>query len=58
MTVDLTPDDIETLLILLKYSKQRIQDAAGTPKAVREENLDRLTAVADKLRRAKGHEHP
>ena len=50
MTVDLTGEDIETLLTSIEYSKQRIRDAPDTPYAVRQENLARLDTVADKLR--------
>jgi hypothetical protein len=56
MTVDLTLSDIETLLTSVEYSKQRIRDAPDTPQAVRQENLDRLDTVAEKLRRARKSE--
>lgn len=45
------PWDIEVLLECLKYSIQRVSEAQGTPYPVRQENLERLRAVQDKLRR-------
>lgn len=53
MIVDLTPDDIRTLLESLEYSKQRVRDAPGTPYEVRQETLGRLDAAAAKLRTAR-----
>ena len=53
MNIDLDEEELTTLLKSLKYSKQRVQDAEGTPYTVRQENLDRLDAVAEKLRTAK-----
>jgi hypothetical protein len=50
MTVDLTIEEIETLLTSLDYSKQHVRDAPETPYEVRRENLSRLDAVATKLR--------
>jgi hypothetical protein len=47
---DLNGNDIAVLLESLKYSKQRIAEAQGTPYEVRRENLDRLDCVAQKLR--------
>lgn len=43
--------DIETLLESLKYSLQRVSDAPGTPYDVRQQNLNRLIAVQEKLRK-------
>lgn len=53
MTVDLTPEEIETVLTSLDYATQRIRDAAGTPPEVQMENLFRLDSVATKLRQAR-----
>ena len=53
MQIDLTPLDIETLLESLKYSERNVRDAAGTPFAVRQEDLQRLASVTDKLRAAR-----
>jgi len=53
MKVELTLEEIETLLTSLDYSKQRVRDAQGTPLPVRQENLDRLDGVAAKLRGAR-----
>jgi len=50
MIVDLTAEDIETLLTSLEYSKQRISEAPDTPYDVRRANLARLASVAEKLR--------
>jgi hypothetical protein len=48
--VDLTGGEIQVLLESLKYSIQRVSDAQGTPYAVRQENLQRLYSVQEKLR--------
>jgi hypothetical protein len=48
---ELTGLDIEVLLECLKYSIQRVSEAQGTPYAVRQENLGRLYAVQEKLRK-------
>jgi hypothetical protein len=53
MTVELTADEIETLLTSLKYSHRAIADAQGTPHDVRKQNLERVEAVAEKLRTAR-----
>jgi hypothetical protein len=53
MTVDLDETDVDVLLESLKYSKQRVQDAQGTPYGVRKDNLERLEAVTEKLRHAR-----
>ena len=47
----LTHSEIDVLLESLKYSVHRVSDAQGTPHDVRQENLQRLTAVQDKLRK-------
>ena len=49
--MELTEADIQVLLECLKYSIQRVSDAQDTPYTVRQENLQRLCAVQDKLRR-------
>ncbi len=48
--MDLTTGEIQVLLQSLKYSIQRVSDAQGTPYAVRQENLQRLHSVQEKLR--------
>lgn len=53
MLIDLTPEDIETLLTSIEYSKDRVRSAEGTPNAVRHENLERLDAAAQRLRKAR-----
>ncbi len=53
MLIELDRQDIETLLESLKYSKQRISDAQGTPESVRKENLARIDAVTEKIREAR-----
>jgi hypothetical protein len=50
----LTVMDIQVLLECLKYSIQRVSEAEGTPYAVRQEDLSRLYAVQEKLRRMAG----
>jgi len=53
---ELTGMDIQVLLECLEYSIQRVSEAQGTPYPVRQENLERLHAVQEKLRRmAEGH---
>jgi len=54
MTVELSEDEIETLLTSLKYSHRAIADAQGTPYEVRRQNLERVEAVTAKLRSALG----
>ena len=49
--MELTGEDIAVLLESLKYSIQRVSDAQGTPYEVRKENLGRLEAVQEKLRK-------
>lgn len=53
MNVDLTPEDIQTLLKSIEYSKRNVRDEPDTPYAVRQENLTRLDNVATKLRDAR-----
>jgi hypothetical protein len=49
--MELNGEDIGILLECLKYSIQRVSEAQGTPYPVRQENLRRLAAVQDKLRK-------
>lgn len=42
--------EIEALLESLTYSIQRVSEAQGTPSAVRQENLERLRDLEQKLR--------
>jgi len=53
IAVQLSGMDVAVLLESLKYSIQRVSDAQGTPDTVRQENLQRLTSVQEKLRKAK-----
>ena len=53
MPVELDPQDIETLLESLDYSKQRVSEAQGTRYEVRQENLAKVNAVMAKLREAR-----
>jgi hypothetical protein len=55
--MNLTRDEIGVLLESLEYSIQRVSEARGTPYAVRQENLQRLSAVQTKLRQMV-HEGP
>jgi hypothetical protein len=48
--VELTGSEIQVLLECLTYSIQRVSDAQGTPYTVRQENLQRLYSVEEKLR--------
>ena len=50
MNVELTEDEIQTLLASLEYSKQRVRDAPDTAYKVRQEQLSRLDVVSAKLR--------
>jgi hypothetical protein len=50
MNVELTSEDIETLLTSLDYSKDRVRNSPDTPAEVRRGNLARLDAVTEKLR--------
>ena len=53
MNIELTAEEIETILTSLMYSLQNIRDAQDTPYSVRRENLARLESVATKLREQK-----
>jgi hypothetical protein len=53
MKIELTSDEIDTLLTSLGFSQERVRDAQGTPYEVRQENLARLDSIAGKLREAK-----
>jgi hypothetical protein len=52
MQIDLTGEEVQTILESLRYSKQRIADAEGTPYEVRRENLARIEQATNKLRNA------
>lgn len=54
MLFDLSSSEVATILESLKYSRQRIQDAEGTPHPVRKENLARIDGVLEKLRQEGG----
>lgn len=53
MNVDLTRQDLDTLIESLEYSEMRVRDAQGAPHEVRQENLARLDSVAAKVRAAR-----
>jgi len=55
--MELTRAEIEVLLECVKYSIQRVSDTQGTPYTVRQENLERLRAVQEKLRQM-ARDHP
>jgi hypothetical protein len=52
MQLDLTGEEVQTILESLRYSKQRVADAEGTPYEVRKENLARIEQAINKLRDA------
>ena len=47
---DFTGQDIDVMLESIKYSKQRVADAPGTPYPVRQEKLAQLESCEKKLR--------
>jgi len=51
MNIEFTDQDIEVIRESLKYSKERISSAKGTPDNVRQENLGRIERVLLKLSR-------
>lgn len=53
MNVDLTERDLEVLAESLKYARQKVADAQGTPYDVRQENLRRIDVVREKIAAAK-----
>lgn len=53
MEVDLDPQDVETLLTSLEYSKRNMRDAADVPDDVRRENIARVETVMKKLHDAR-----
>ncbi|MEO5715488.1 MAG: hypothetical protein ABIT37_18565 [Luteolibacter sp.] len=53
MNIDLTAQDIETLINSLEYSKRRVSDAQGTPNEVRQETLAQIETVTAKIREAR-----
>jgi hypothetical protein len=50
-TMELNVEEIELLLDCLKSSIRQVSEAHGTPYAVRQENLQRLYAIQEKLRK-------
>ena len=50
MPIDFTPEEFETILESLTYSKQHVSDAQGTPPAVRNPNLGKIDAAIEKVR--------
>lgn len=57
MKVELTPEEIETLLLSVEYSKDRVRQSADSTLDARRATLDRLDSAAAKLRNArKEHE--
>jgi hypothetical protein len=51
--MELSRREIETLLECLAYSRQRVSEAQGTPYALRQEKLERLRDLQQKLQQAK-----
>ena len=56
MKIELSKEDVETILESLKYSKQRIRDAKGTPYDVRNQNLEKIDDVVVKINYISGKE--
>jgi hypothetical protein len=58
MQIDLTGEEVQTILESLRYSKQRVADAEGTPNEVRRENLARIEQAMSRVRdsRPRGEE--
>lgn len=50
MHVELEAQDIEALLDSIKYTLERVQNAAGIPYEERQQKLTRLEVVENKLR--------
>lgn len=53
MKVTLSDEEIQTVLEPIGYSKQHVREAPDTPLTVRQENLDRLDLVVEKLKQAR-----
>jgi len=53
MNLELTAEEIETLLECLAYSQERIQAARDTPSVVRQENLQKIERLQANLREAR-----
>jgi hypothetical protein len=53
MKIELTPEEIETLLSCVEYSKDRVRHSADSTPEARRATLDRLNSVATKLRNAR-----
>jgi hypothetical protein len=49
MNVELSRDEIRTLLESLDYSLQRVGASQGTPRDVKQQNLKRLEVLKEKL---------
>jgi hypothetical protein len=50
MNVDLSAEEIATIIESLKYSHRAKSDAQGTPDDVRRQNLERIDLILSKLR--------
>jgi hypothetical protein len=57
MTIELSGQEIATLIESLEYSKRNVRDAPNTLYTVRQENLARLDDVQAKLREASHASH-
>jgi hypothetical protein len=53
MTVDLSLEELDTLIASLEYSQRAVRDARDTPPDVQLQNRERLDVVAAKLRSAR-----
>lgn len=53
MKVELSGQDLDTLLSSLEYSQKRIASSEGTPYAIRAENLSRTDCAIRTIRRAR-----
>jgi hypothetical protein len=49
MTINLTSDEIGTLLACLDFSRERLRNPAGAPANPRQENISELDAIVSKL---------
>jgi hypothetical protein len=50
MQIDLTPEEVQPLLVSLENSVQRRRDTKDTPPPVRQENATRLRRLETRLR--------
>ena len=53
MKIDLSGEDIETILTSFMYSKQRIDDSEHSPYEIRKENHRKIDVATEKLRKAR-----